>query len=174
MLARPVRSVVIASVVLFAAVFLAGCFQTKLNLGTDAAAKVDPAYCGDWAMSWKESDGQTKSASLVIRNFDGKHYYVEWAETGQKPLRMSGFLVPVKSATFAQLTPLADRGENGEEHLILRVELSGTTLTMRNLDEQFFAGVSTDEQLRAKVEENLDNAAMYEKVTASGSRAEQP
>jgi hypothetical protein len=173
MFAHPVRRAAVVAVVLLSGLFLAGCFTTALSLGTDADAKVDPAYCGDWAMTWTDAEGQNKSASLVIRRFDQKHYYVEWDAPGQKPVRMSGFLVPVKSATFAQLTALGDRGENDNTHLIARIEVSGTTLTLKHLDEDFFADVKTDEQLRAKVEQNLDNPAMYaEKMT--GGLVSQP
>ena len=86
---------------------------------------------------------------------------------------MAGFLVPIKDATFAQLTNLGDKGELPAEHLIVRVQLAGDKLTLRQLSDEFFKGVTTDEALRKKVEENLDNAAMYAE-TATGSLVSHP
>jgi hypothetical protein len=167
------RGVLLLALTVCACPLLAGCFTTTLNLGTLAdAPKADPAYCGDWHFSWKEGD-QAKSADLIIRNFDGKQYYAEWKQEGEKPSRMSGFLVPIKDATFAQLTNLGDKGELPDEHLILRVSVAGDKLTLRHLKEEFFKDTKTDEALRKKVEENVANDAMYAE-TATGSLVSQP
>ena len=163
------RNIVLVAALCALVIVVAGCLTTTLNLGSVADAKVDPAYCGDWHVSWKDGD-QTKSADLVIRNFDGKQYYVEWKTEGEKTDRFSGFLVPVKSATFAQVSEMEANGELSPKHTILRVQLDGDKLTMRHLDEDFFKDVTTDEQLRAKVEKNLDNSAMY-KESATATRA---
>jgi hypothetical protein len=156
-----------------AVLLLAGCFETTLNLGSADDAKVDVQYVGDWHFTWKTDEGETNSADLVVRNFDGKRYYAEWKQSGEKPLRFNGFLVPVKTATFAQLTPLGEKGELSDTHLIVRVQLEGTKLIMRHLDREFFADVNTDAGLRKKVEENLDNAKMYA-ASATGSLIGQP
>ena len=163
------RSLVLTALLLTASVILFGCFTTTLNLGSADAAKVDVLYCGDWHFTWQDKD-QSKSADLVIRNFDGKQYYVEWKSEGEKTDRFSGFLVPVKSATFAQVSEMEANGELSPKHTILGVQLDGDKLTMRHLDEDFFKDVTTDEQLRAKVEKNLDNSAMY-KESATATRA---
>src|SRR5690349_9818282 len=110
---------------------LAGCFETTPNLGSADDAKVDVQYCGDWRFTWKDEHGEPDSASLIVRNFDGKRYYAEWQESGEKPLRFNAFFVPVGGATFAQLTPLGDKGDLSDTHLILRVQLDGGKLTLR-------------------------------------------
>jgi len=164
----------LTAVVAVALLLFAGCYTTTLNLGKVADAKVDVRYCGDWHFSWSDKDGQTKSADLVLRNFDDKQYYAEWKEASEsKPTRYSGFLVPVKDATFAQLTNLGDKGELSEEHCILRVQLAGDKLTLRHLNDEFFKGVKTDAELRAKVEANLENPQMYAE-TATGALVSQP
>jgi hypothetical protein len=165
------RRVVLAVALFGSIVGLVGCLTTELNLGSAADAKVDTGYCGDWKVTWKDGD-QTKSADLVIRNVDGKQYYVEWKTDGEKADRFSAFLVPVKSATFAQLSPMEPNGELSPKHTILRVQLEGEKLTMRHFDEDFFKDVTTDEQLRSKVESNLENSAMY-KETATATRVSQ-
>jgi hypothetical protein len=160
------RTLLIPLLVLLTTV-LAGCFETTLNLGSADNAKVNVKYCGDWHFA---AEGGGDTADLTVRNFDGKQYYVEWLDNEKKRSRMSAFMVKIKDADFAQLTELADDGSLQSKHLILRAQLDGDKLTLRNLKEDFFAGVTTDEQLRKRVEENLDNAAMYED-TMTGTRA---
>jgi hypothetical protein len=171
----PTPTFIAAAVVLLLVLLaLAGCFETKLNLGSADDAKVDVQYCGDWHFTWKDEKGQTDSAKLVVRNFDGKRYYAEWTESGEQPIRFNGFFVPVGKATFAQLTPLGEKGDLSDSHLIVRVELDGgQKLTLRHLDGDFFGGVGTDEALRKTVEANLDNPKMYAQ-TATGSLVSQP
>ena len=140
---------------------LGGCFETTLHLGLAADAAVDVKFVGDWTFTNKEQDGRETRSVLVVRNFDGKQYYAEWTDEGGKPQRMRGHLAPVKSATFIELTGIADDGSLPDKHLIIRLELEGDTLTLRHLNDKFFEGVSTDAALRAKVEANLDNAEMY-------------
>ena len=152
---------------------LLGCFTTALNLGSASEAKVDPLYCGDWHFEWKGDDQQTKSADLVLRNFDNKQYYAEWKEPDQKPVRMSGFLVPLRGATFAQLTSLGDKGELSAEHCIVRVQVASDKLMLRHLNGDFFKDVKTDAELRSKVEQNVNNEQMYQ-VTLTGSLVSQP
>ena len=160
------------SLVTVTAALLAGCFTTTLNLGTLADAKMDTRYCGDWHFTWKDGD-ESKAADLVVRNFDGKQYYAEWKEGGEKPTRMSGFLVPIKDVTFVQLTNLGEKGELSPEHLIVRAQIDGDKLTLRHLNDKFFEDVKTDEALRAKVEQNLNNDAMYA-TTVTGGLISQP
>lgn len=170
---RLFRTVGVAGLASAAVLVLAGCFTTTLSLiAPGTTPKVDVLYCGDWHFTWKDGD-QTKSADLVIRNFDGSHYYVEWKESGNKPTRMNGALVPVKNAMFAQLTDLGDKGELSSEHLIVRVQLAGDKLTLRHLNDDFFKDVKSDEALRTKIEQNVDTDAMYQE-TATGSLVSQP
>src|SRR4051794_31440565 len=102
------RSTLLTILLLSAALLLSGCFETTLNLGSAEQATADVKYCGDWHFT---GDNGKEGADLVIRNFDGHRYYVEWREGNEKTKRMSGFLVTVKDATFAQLTGLEDKGE---------------------------------------------------------------
>jgi hypothetical protein len=171
---RAKTSVLTSAAVVAGLLLFAGCYTTTLNLGKSADAKVDVQYCGDWHFTWTDKDGQPKSADLVLRNFDNTKYYAEWKEAGEsKPTRYSGFLVKVKDATFAQLTTLGDKGELSEDHCILRVQLAGDKLSLRNLNDEFFKEVKTDAELRAKIEANLENAQMYAE-TAEGALVSQP
>ena len=155
-----------------AVALLAGCFETRLNLGSDKNAKVDPAYCGEWTFSWKDDDGSSKNGTATVLNFDGVHYFVEWKEEGEKTVRYNGFVVPVKDAQFAQLSPLGS--DLSQTHLIVRIKLDGTKLAVRHLKKEFFDGVSSDEALKKKVEENLNTDAMYEGPWVAGALTNQP
>jgi len=161
---RILRDVLLFSLLFGAMLLLAGCFETTLNLGYAIDGKVDAHYCGEWHFEWKDGD-QTASADLVIRNFDGKQYYAEWQDKKEnKTLRMSGFFVPIKESTFAQLTTMESDGELQTKHLILKVQLDGDKLTLTNLKEDFFSDVTTDAALKKKIEENISNPAMYEDI----------
>ena len=170
---RPVKTTLFSLLAASIVLAFAGCYTTTLNLGKSADAKVDVQYCGDWHFTWSDKDGQSKSADLVVRNFDGKQYYAEWKEPDQKLVRMSGFFVPIKDGTFAQLTSLGEKGELPDEHCILRVQMAGDKLTLRHLNDEFFKDVKTDAELRAKVEANLENPQMYAE-TATGALVSQP
>jgi hypothetical protein len=170
------RRIILGISLLTLTLLLAGCFTTNLNLGSVADAKTDPAYVGDWHFTWKDGgkDGdKDKSADLILRDFNGKQYYVEWTEADEKPVRMSGFLIPIKDATFAQLTGLDSKPDDKDKNLILRVVLAGDKLTLRHLKGDFFKDVTTDAELRSKVEANVDNAAMYQEEM-TGSKTSQP
>src|SRR5437763_16617856 len=98
---------------------IAGCWGTKFPLGP--AAAVDKSFVGDWKLA--EEDGGGTPCSLVIRNLDGKQYYVELAEDQKPPERYVAFIADVKGAHFAHLRKLEADGNNAEEYLYLRVEL---------------------------------------------------
>jgi hypothetical protein len=138
-----------------------------------APAKVDQAYLGEWTFTEKDENGQSKgTATATILNFDGTHYFVEWKEGQENPTRYNGVFVTVKDATFAELSPLGN--DISPTHLTMRVQMDGTKLKMRQLKKEFFDGVNTDEALRAKVEQNLNNDAMYDGPWLAGSLTSQP
>ena len=154
---------------------ITGCFETALHLAPAGAAppKVDQAYCGQWTFALKDDKDQTSTdATATVLNFDGSHYFVEWKEGSQKPQRFNVILVAVKDATFAELTPLGP--DLADTHLLIRARLEGTKLNLRQLKKEFFEGVTTDHQLRQKVEQNLNNDAMYEGPWVPGSLTSQP
>ena len=154
---------------------LGGCYMTNLHLGSAADSKVDRALVGDWKLV--DPNDATNTATMLVRNFDDKQYYVEWSEkSGEgdalKTTRMRAHGVKVKSATFIEVAELTDDGSLPEKHVLLRVELKDDKLTLRQLNEKFFEGVTTEPALRAKVEANLDNAEMYA-ATISGTKSAQ-
>ncbi len=157
---------VLTSIVL-AAAFLVGCYETALKLGSPDQSKVDKKFVGDWKITIS-SGGNTSTADLIVRNIDDKQYYVEWREDDRVD-RFSAFAADVKDAHFAHLRKMTDDGEWPEEHTLMRFELKGDQLVLRGLDENFFEGVTTDEQLRQKITENIDNPKMYEE-TVTGSK----
>jgi hypothetical protein len=163
----------IFAVALFAALLLAGCFETNLSLGPRESAKVDTKYVGQWHYSWTDS-GEAKTAELVVLNFNGHEYYVEWTDGKEPPLRMSGFLVDVKGASFAHLQPLSDDGELEDKNLIVRIELKDGKLLLHHLNEHFFDGITTNEALQKRVAENLDKAEMYDGDAMAGTKVQMP
>lgn len=147
---------------------LAGCYETTLHLGKAEDAKVDTKLVGDWKFILKEDSGKEVPTKLIVRNFDGKQYYAEWTEGEGKPKRMRGQGFTFGSAMFVELTDLTDDGSLADKHLILRIEQKDDSLTLRQLSEKFFEGVTTDAALQEKIKSNLDNAEMYaEKTTGT-------
>lgn len=165
-----------ASAALFAAfaalALIAGCYETTLHLGSSSDAKVDRKLVGDWKLF--NPDNPAETANLVVRNFDDKQYYAEWEEKDGKRSRMRARGFTIKSATFFEITDVTDDGQVPDKHIILRVDLKDDKLALRHLDDKFFADVKTDKQLRAKVEGNLDNEAMYDGKPITGTRIAAP
>lgn len=149
-------------------ILFTGCWTTKVTLIDPATAKVNPAYVGNWDNPEK-FDSVGREAGLVIRNIDNKMYYVEWDQKGEAGLvRAVGFVTDVRGATFAQLRGLDADGKIEEEWLLCRLELAGSTLTIRQMNPDFFKDkqVSTMAALRQVLEQNLANEAMYVKDEA--------
>jgi len=103
-------------------------------------------------------------------------FYVETKEGAkQYPEGISryiGFLAPVKGATFAHLKQLQDDGNVQEDWLVMKLELSGDKLIIRQLKEEYMKekNITSAEQLRKVLEQNLEESAMYDKdevVTAT-------
>ena len=114
-----------------------GCYETKYPLGSAENATVDRAFVGNFTMK----DGNVDS--IVIRNLDGKRYYVEYVGNDQKdkqPMRMVGYTTDVGGVTFANLQQLTDDGSIDDKFLIMRISLSAdhATLSLRGLKEEFF------------------------------------
>src|SRR5881394_3895834 len=89
---------------------LAGCFESKYSLGPADAAGVNLAYIGDFDVIDRDNPGADRKTHIVIRNIDGKRYFVEWIDPDHtdKPTRMVGFTADVKGVTFAHLRELRD------------------------------------------------------------------
>jgi len=151
----------------FAALLLtfAGCWGSKYTLINPDQARVDRAYLGNW--SAVNSKGE--SSSLIIRNIDDKHFYVETKEGAkQYPEGISryiGFLAPVKGATFAHLKNIHDSGDVQEEWMLMRLELNGDKLIIRQLKEDYMKekNIASAEQLRKVIEQSLEDGGMYDK-----------
>ena len=171
---RHLTTAALIAIVTLAVALITGCFETALHLTPAGAAapKVDQAYCGEWTFTWKEQDESSKSATATILNFDDTHYYVEWKEGADKVQRFSAIMPTVNDATFAECTPLGK--DLSETHLTLRVQLDGGKLKLRHMKKEFFDGVTTDDQLRQKVEQNLNKEEMYEGPWVAGSLTSQP
>ncbi len=143
----------------------AGCWGSKFTLINSDQAKVDRAYLGNWSVV----NSKGESSSLIIRNIDDKMYYVETREGAkQYPEGISryvGFLAPVKGATFGHLKQLQDDGNVQEDWLLMKLELNGDKLIVRQLKEEYMKGknIASAEQLRKVIAENIDDSGMYDK-----------
>jgi hypothetical protein len=152
------------------ALLLSGCFITEFTLGPREQAQVNPAYVGDWIVA---TDDPQEPSLIIIRSFNDREYYVEMLE-GHNITRMAGFIITVNGIDFAHLRGLTDDGSIDREHLIMRIAVDGNRLTLRNLDPDFFGGVDSDEALRQRVEQNLDNPRMYHEHIIFADRAATP
>src|SRR5258706_765293 len=158
----------------FAALLLvfAGCWGSKFPLINSDQAKVDRAYLGNWSVV----NSKGESSSMIIRNIDDKMFYVETKEGAkQYPEGISryvGFLAPVKGATFGHLKQLQDDGNVQEDWLLMKLELNGDKLIIRQLKDEYMKekNITSAEQFRKVIEQNLEESEMYEKdevVTAT-------
>jgi hypothetical protein len=167
-----------AAVPLLALFLLTGCFETPYSLGPADAAVIDPAYCGDWNVQNPANPASPPNVRMFIRNIDGKRYFVQWTESAkdnepEKTLRMTAFTADVNGVTFAHLRDLPEDGSIPEKHLVMRVSVKDGVLTLRHLNEKFFAeqDLQSDADLRRIVEQNLDNEAMYTEGAVTALRA---
>ena len=154
----------------FALILLAGCYETDLELGPPESAKIDPRFVGDWDFADK---GSAEVTRLVMRNFNGREYYVAWDEAKAEPKRVAAFFAEVGGATFAHVRELKPDGDASGKHFLVRVGLTPQgQLTVRQLDGKFFEDkdVKTSDQLRKLVEANVKNEAMYDAETFYGTR----
>jgi hypothetical protein len=146
-------------------VLVAGCFTSKYTIVNPASAKVDTAFVGNWNSDSFDSTG--REAGLIIRNIDDKMYYAEWKMKGDNNslVRGVGYITQVKGATFTQLRGLEEDGKIDDEWLIARLELSGNTLKIRQLGEDFMKkqNIDSSDKLRKVLEDNVSNEAMYAK-----------
>jgi hypothetical protein len=142
---------------------VSGCLVTQYTLIDPASGKVDARFVGDWNSPSFDSSG--RGAGLIIRNIDDKSYYVEWRTKGESDgvIRAVGQIADIKGVRFAQLRGLEPDGSISKDWMISRLELSGDTLTIRQLDDKFFDEKKIDSSaaLRSTIESNLENAAMY-------------
>jgi len=149
-----------SALILAAAGLMAGCYETDIPLGTPEDSKVDRALVGDWTFP---ASGDAKAATLVIRNIDDKRYYAEWSQE-DKTSRGVAIVVPIKDAQFGQFRELTDDGSIAEKHTIMRIEMKDSKLGIRQLSEGFFKDKTIKDtgELKALLEKNLENSAMYD------------
>lgn len=164
------RNTMLASL-LFGLVLIAGCLTTKYSIVSPEKAVVNKALVGNWNAA--EFDATGREAGLVVRNVDGKMYYAEWKLKGDSSLvRGVGHSAEIKGATFVQLRGLEEDGSIEDTWAIMRLDLSGNTLKIRQLKEDFFKTQKLDsnEQLQKILADNVNNDAMYaadEVITAT-------
>jgi hypothetical protein len=158
----------ILGVVVMALLLVGGCYVSSYTLGTMDTATVNKEYIGDWQPASKNESTET----LVIRNIDGRQYYVELDQKGKTPNRMAGFVTRVKNVDFVQLRSLGESGSLEDQWLIARVGIKSGELDIRQLNEAFFKKqhIQSSDELRKIIESNIDNDQMYDQQVAPWRR----
>ena len=154
------NGIAVMAIVLAGALATAGCLETETTLAPPEQGVVDIKFVGDWQL--KDGD---KSFDVIVRNFDGHQLYVELHNPDKASDRYAAQVTALKGGSFAQLRPLTDDGSIERKYVIMRVDRSGDDkINLRHLKEEFFNDKphETSEKLRAVLEANIDNAAMYE------------
>jgi len=150
----------LSQVLIAFACFTAGCFETETALGpVETASVVDARLVGDF------KTGENGSDDMIVRNFNGREYYIEHRTPGRDTTRYAGYVIAVKDGSFVHVRPLEDDGTLSKRHVILRVDrVDDAKVNLRQLNDAFFADKphDTTAKLRAVVEANLNNAAMYD------------
>jgi hypothetical protein len=150
----------VMAIMLAGALAAAGCLETESPLAPPQQGVVDAKLVGDWQL--KDGD---KAFDVIVRNFDGHQLYVEVRNPDKASDRYAAQVTALKSGSFAQLRPLTDDGSIEQKYVIMRLDRSGDDkINLRHLEEEFFNDKphDTPEKLRAVLEANIDNAAMYE------------
>lgn len=164
----------LGTALLWVALGQAGCYSTQYSLGSPATASVDPALIGDYQTIADDAASATQPAGMMaIRNIDGKQYYVEYSHAGDDHItRMVGFTVKIKDALFAQLQDMPEDGSIPQDHLLMRIRVSDKKLSIQNLNDAFFKDkpIDSDAALRAQIESNVNNPAMYEDEILTATR----
>lgn len=146
-----------------------GCYETVFRLAPASDAKVDRDLCGDWKL--KSADGS--EIVLGVRNIDDRVYSVSWRNVENKrSLHMFADSTLVQGVRFVHARAMPEDGSLSDTHLILRADLDGDHLTIRNLNEEFLQArkIESDDALRAEIEANLENNDLYDDVAFSGER----
>ena len=139
----------------------AGCLETETVLAPPEQGVVDAKLVGDWKIAGEDG----KSTDVTVRNFDGHMFYVEMREADHDAERYAAHIAQVKGASFAHIRPLSDDGTIERKYVLMRVDrVDDNKVNLRHFKEDFFADKphETTAQLRAIIEQNLDNAAMYD------------
>ena len=78
----------------------------------------------------------------------------------------------VAGTRFIHARALPDDGKLEDAHLILRVDIDGDQITIRNLDEDFLKDkhIDSDDSLRKVIEVNLENNDLYDDTVFTGQR----
>lgn len=162
-------------VVAIVALLVVGCFESKYPLAPrPPGQRLDARYLGDWALEHLDDDGQTNASKLLVRSLRGEEYYVEWiTDTEDDRYRAVAYLTDVNGVTFANLLPLTAAPEPPGKFTIMRVDLDGAKLTLRNLDPEFFKDkpVDSSDALRKVVADNVQNEKMYRGNPLFGTKA---
>jgi hypothetical protein len=170
---KAMRNRVVKVCVMFAAISLLagsiGCYETLFRLSPLAEAKVDRELCGDWKLK------STGGADIIlgVRNIDDHVYSVSWRGTdSEKALQMIADSTLVQGVRFVHARALPEDGSVADTHLIIRVDLEGDRITVRNLNEAYLETkkIESDDALRAEIEANLENNDLYDDASYSGER----
>jgi hypothetical protein len=143
-----------------ATVMAGGCLETDAPLATPQQGAVEAKLVGNWTL--KDGD---KSMDIIVRNFDGHQLYVELHDPEKSPQRYAAQVTPLKGGSFAQIRALTGDGTLERTYVIMRADLAGDDkVNLRQLNGEFFDDKphDTPQKLRAVLEANIDNPAMYE------------
>lgn len=149
-----------------------GCYETLFRLSPLADAKIERTLCGDWNL--KATSGT--EVLLSVRNLDDRLYTVTWRTSdGHTSLMLAADSTHIGEARFVHARNLPDDGTLSDTHLILRVDVDGDHMTLRNLNEDFLKTkkIESDDALRAEIEANLENNDLYDDEVFSGDRVKE-
>jgi hypothetical protein len=148
-----------------------GCYDTPFLLGDVADARVDAKLLGTWQFDnlWGNED---ESATLVVKDLDGKQYDVLWTPKGKDALKMTAFIVEVKGASFVHARGFEDDGKPADTTMLMRVDLDGDRIALSNLSDDYFETktVNSNQSLRAAVEAGIEDPNFYDDELMVGTK----
>lgn len=102
---------------------------------------------------------------MYVRNLDGHEYSVDWHnDVDGEATHYVGHIGEVEGVKFMHARLLPKDGTLQTQHSIMRIEVAGDEIKIRQLNDTFFDEnpVKTDAELRDVIAKNLKNGAMFD------------
>lgn len=157
---RQLMALILVSVVLF----LCGCYESDVPMGSPEAGALDMAILGTWRCV-QGGEKENKLFLITAMPFDEKQYYVGLDTEGEKPAHYRAFSAAVKGTILLNLQELDPRTAAPERKWIfIRYTLLRSNVLQVELvrDELFKGRDRSPSAVREVVEKNIARPELYQ------------
>ena len=159
-----------ASLILFILI-LTGCYSSEIALSPPDDLGVDPRLAGTWSFP---ASGKQPAFTASIEPAKDQRSYNITCDDGKKHIEGVAVLIPIDKATFVQIRPNTPKAQPpSQERLMARISIEEGKLGVRQLNCYFFypKRLTAPDHLRDLLEQNIDNAEMYQGEWRYGSKS---